>query len=77
MVSRSVALSNTMYSVLLEGPGKGNRKFLLLGSEWIGSLVKYQEKSIHHRKMQIAALRIKKIEKRKKKKKEILNTPHS
>ena len=40
-VSRSIALSNTMYSILLEADGK----FLTLGNEWIGSLVNYEAKS--------------------------------
>ena len=41
LVTRSIALSNTLYSLLLEAEGK----FLTLGSEWIGSLVKYEERS--------------------------------
>ena len=51
LVSRSISLSNTLYSILLEGPGKGDRKFLLLGSEWIGSLVNYEEKTICYSKL--------------------------
>ena len=42
IVTRSVSLSNTLYSVLLEAEGK----FLSLGQEWIGSLVRYEQKSI-------------------------------
>ena len=42
LVTRSINLSNTLYSVLLEAEGK----FLTLGREWIGSLVKYEEPSI-------------------------------
>ena len=41
LVTRSIALSNTLYSVLLETEGK----FLTLGREWIGSLVKYEQRS--------------------------------
>ena len=37
LVTRSVALSNTQYSLLLEKEGI----FINLHSEWIGSLVKY------------------------------------
>ena len=37
LVTRSVALSNTQYSLLLEKEGI----FIHLQSEWIGSLVKY------------------------------------
>ena len=39
MVTRSIELSNTLYSVLLEAEGQ----FLTLGREWIGSLDKYEE----------------------------------
>ena len=50
-MARSIALSNTLYSVLLEEEGK----FLSLGREWIGSLGKYEdtfnEKSICHSKL--------------------------
>ena len=42
LVTRSVVLSNTLYSLLLEEKGK----FIVLGSEWIGSLVNYEEQSI-------------------------------
>ena len=42
LVTRNIALSNSMYSVLLEAEGK----FLTIGSEWIGSLVRYEERSI-------------------------------
>ena len=42
LVTRSVELSNSMYSALLEAEGK----FLTIGSEWIGSLVKYEERSV-------------------------------
>ena len=42
LVTRKITLSNTLYSVLLEAEGK----FLTLGSEWIGLLNKYEEKSI-------------------------------
>ena len=38
IVTRSIILSNTLYSVMLEADGK----FLTLGREWVGSLVKYQ-----------------------------------
>ena len=41
LVTRSITLSNTLYSLLLEVEGK----YLVLGSEWIGSLVKYEERS--------------------------------
>lgn len=41
IVTRSIELSNTQYSLLLEKEGK----FLTLGNEWIGSLVKYEEES--------------------------------
>ena len=41
LVTRSIILSNTLYSVLLEAEGK----FLTLGREWIGSLDKYEERS--------------------------------
>lgn len=41
LVTRSIALSNTQYSLLLEADGK----FLTLASEWIGSLVRYEENS--------------------------------
>lgn len=37
LVSRSIELSNTLYSVLFESEGL----FITLGREWIGSLVKY------------------------------------
>ena len=40
LVTRSVLLSNTQYSLLMEKEGK----FLILGSEWVGSLIKYDEK---------------------------------
>ena len=40
-MSRSIILSNTLYSVLLEVEGR----FLTLGREWIGSLDKYEEES--------------------------------
>ena len=42
LVTRSIDLSNTLYSVHLEAEGK----FLTLGREWIGSLDKYEEKSV-------------------------------
>ena len=42
LVTRSRALSNTQYSLLLDAGGQ----FLTLGSEWIGSLVKYEDKSV-------------------------------
>ena len=42
LVTRNIDLSNTQYSLLLEVEGK----FLVLGSEWIGSLVKYKKNSI-------------------------------
>ena len=38
LVTRSIALSNTQYSLLLEKEGI----FINLHSEWIGSLVKYR-----------------------------------
>ena len=41
IVTRSIALSNMQYSLMLEKEGK----FLPLGSEWIGSLVKYDQES--------------------------------
>ena len=40
-MTRSITLSNTLYSVLLEAEGK----FLTLGREWIGSLVEYKSES--------------------------------
>ena len=40
-------LSNTLYSLLLEMEGK----YLVLGSEWIGSVVKYEEISICNSKL--------------------------
>ena len=39
LVTRSIVLSNTQYSLLLEKEGK----FLTLANEWIGSLVKYEK----------------------------------
>ena len=42
LVSRSIQLSNTLYSLLLEAEGK----FLVLGREWIGSLIEYDQQSI-------------------------------
>ena len=47
LVARRIDLSNTFYSVLLEAEGK----FLTLGYEWIGSLDKYEEKSICYSKL--------------------------
>ena len=47
LVTRSIDLSNTLYSVLLEAEGK----FLTLGREWIGSLNKYEEKSFCYSKL--------------------------
>ncbi|CBY39005.1 unnamed protein product [Oikopleura dioica] len=41
LVTRSIALSNTQYSLLLESEGR----LLNLGSEWIGSRVKYQTRA--------------------------------
>ena len=41
LVTRSIALSNTQYSLLLESDGR----LLNLGSEWIGSRVKYQTRA--------------------------------
>ena len=41
LVTRSIVLSNLQYSFILEKEGK----FLTLGNEWIGSLVKYEQKS--------------------------------
>lgn len=41
LVTRSIVLSNMQYSLLLEKDGK----ILTLGSEWIGSLVKYEHDS--------------------------------
>ena len=41
LVTRSIDLSNTQYSLLLEAEGK----FLSMASEWIGSLIHYQETS--------------------------------
>ena len=38
-MTRSIVLSNTQYSLLLEAEGL----FFTLGSEWIGSVVKYEE----------------------------------
>ena len=40
-MTRSIDLSNTLYSLHLEAEGK----FLTLGREWIGSLIEYEEKS--------------------------------
>ena len=47
LVTRSIILSNTLYSVSLEAEGQ----FLTLGREWIGSLDKYKEKSFCYSKM--------------------------
>ena len=47
LVTRSIELSNTLYSVLLEAEGK----FLTLGREWIGSLHKYKEESYCYSKL--------------------------
>ena len=47
IVTRSIPLSNTLYSLLMEAEGK----FLTLGREWIGSLVNYEEKSICYSKL--------------------------
>ena len=47
VVTRSIILSNTLYSVLLEAEGK----FLTLGREWIGSLDKYEKESICYSKL--------------------------
>ena len=46
-MTRSISLSNTLYSFLLEKDGK----YLVLGSEWIGSLVKYEQQSICYSKL--------------------------
>ena len=46
-MTRSIVLSNTQYSVLLEAEGK----YITIGSEWIGSLVKYEEESICYSKL--------------------------
>ena len=40
LITRSIFLSNTLYSILMEKEGK----FFILGNEWIGSLVKYDQK---------------------------------
>ena len=42
LVTRSIVLSNTLYALLLEAEGK----FLTLGSEWIGSLIRYEQTSV-------------------------------
>lgn len=42
LVTRSIKLSNTQYSLLLNADGQ----YLTLGSEWIGSLVEYDQPSI-------------------------------
>ena len=47
MVTRSIPLSNTLYSLLLEAEGK----FLTLGSEWIGSLVEFEKEFICYSKL--------------------------
>ena len=47
LVTRSIELSNTLYSVLLEAEGK----FLTLGREWIGSLDKYEKRSVCYSKL--------------------------
>ena len=47
IVTRSIKLSNTQYSLLLDADGK----FLTLASEWIGSLVKYKRSSICYSKL--------------------------
>ena len=47
LVTRSVKLSNTFYSVLMEAEGQ----FLTLGREWIGSLVKYHKRSVCYSKL--------------------------
>lgn len=41
-MTRSIPLSNTLYSILLEADGK----FLTLGREWIGALDKNQKESV-------------------------------
>ena len=41
--TRSIELSNTLYSVLLKVEGAG---WIRIGNEWIGSLVKYERSSI-------------------------------
>ena len=41
LVTRSIELSNMQYSLILEKNGR----FLTLGNEWIGSLVKYEQES--------------------------------
>lgn len=46
-MTRSIDLSNTLYSVLFEAEGK----FITLGREWIGSLDKYEEKASCYSKM--------------------------
>ena len=40
LITRSIVLSNTQYSILMEKEGK----FLILGNEWIGSVVKYDRR---------------------------------
>ena len=47
IVTRSIPLSNTLYSLMLEAEGS----YLTLGREWIGSLVKYEEKPICYSKL--------------------------
>ena len=42
LATRSIVLSNTQYSLLLEEEGK----FLTLGMEWIGSLVRYEQQCL-------------------------------
>lgn len=43
LVTRNIALSNTLYSVLFKVEGAG---WITIGSEWVGSLVHYEENSI-------------------------------
>ena len=42
LVTRSITLSNTLYSVLLEAEGQ----FLTIGRDWVGSLVKYDQNAL-------------------------------
>ena len=44
LVTRSTELSNMQYSLFLEKEGK----FINLGNEWVGSLVKYEQESRCH-----------------------------
>ena len=47
LVTRSIALSNTLYSIFFETGGN----LVTLGREWIGSVIKYEEESVCYSKL--------------------------